>query len=112
MVFIRPPHCREPQMSPWSVGDAYSQPGEISLSPNGVLFLDELPEFKRGVLEIIQQPLEDREATISRARFMVTYSCSFILVAIMNPSPGGYFNNPDAPSEIQLYLVRIYTITN
>lgn len=93
-------------------GGAYPQPGEISLSHNGVLFLDELPEFKRGVLEVMRQPLEDREVTISRARFTVTYPSSFMLVASMNPSPSGYFNDPDAPvtsspMEIQRYLGKI-----
>lgn len=93
-------------------GGAYPQPGEISLSHNGVLFLDELPEFKRGVLEVMRQPLEDREVTISRAKFTVTYPSSFMLVASMNPSPGGYFNDPGAPvtstaSEMQRYLGRI-----
>lgn len=93
-------------------GGAYPQPGEISLSHNGVLFLDELPEFKRGVLEVMRQPLEDREVTISRARFTVTYPSSFMLVASMNPSPSGYFNDPDAPvtsspSEMQRYLGKI-----
>ncbi|PCJ94932.1 MAG: magnesium chelatase [Flavobacteriaceae bacterium] len=93
-------------------GGAYPQPGEISLSHNGVLFLDELPEFKRGVLEVLRQPLEDREVTISRARFTVTYPSSFMLVASMNPSPGGYFNDPDAPvtsspMEMQRYLGKI-----
>ncbi|WP_209400625.1 YifB family Mg chelatase-like AAA ATPase [Pseudozobellia sp. WGM2] len=93
-------------------GGAYPQPGEISLSHNGVLFLDELPEFKRGVLEVMRQPLEDREVTISRARFTVTYPSSFMLVASMNPSPGGYFNEPDAPvtsspAEMQRYLSKI-----
>ena len=77
-----------------------------------MLFLDELPEFKRGVLEVMRQPLEDREVTISRARFTVTYPSSFILVASMNPSPGGYFNDPDAPvtsspAEMQRYLSKI-----
>ncbi|MFC5044793.1 YifB family Mg chelatase-like AAA ATPase [Aquimarina hainanensis] len=93
-------------------GGTYPQPGEISLSHNGVLFLDELPEFKRSVLEVMRQPLEDREVTISRARFTVTYPSSFMLVASMNPSPGGYFNDPDAPvtsspAEMQRYLGKI-----
>tara|TARA_R110002051_G_scaffold197582_1_gene265092 strand:+ start:40272 stop:41810 length:1539 start_codon:yes stop_codon:yes gene_type:complete len=93
-------------------GGAYPQPGEISLSHNGVLFLDELPEFKRSVLEVMRQPLEDREVTISRARFTVTYPSSFMLVASMNPSPGGYFNDPDAPvssspQEMQRYLSKV-----
>ena len=93
-------------------GGAYPQPGEISLSHNGVLFLDELPEFKRGVLEVMRQPLEDREVTISRAKFTVTYPSSFMLVASMNPSPSGYFNDPDAPAtsspaEMQRYLSKI-----
>ncbi len=93
-------------------GGTYPQPGEISLSHNGVLFLDELPEFKRGVLEVLRQPLEDREVTIARAKFTVTYPCSFMLVASMNPSPSGYFNDPDAPvisspAEMQRYLGKI-----
>lgn len=93
-------------------GGTYPQPGEISLSHNGVLFLDELPEFKRGVLEVLRQPLEDREVTISRAKFTVTYPSSFMLVASMNPSPGGYFNDPDSPlaaspMEMQRYLGKI-----
>ncbi|RDK87259.1 YifB family Mg chelatase-like AAA ATPase [Marinirhabdus gelatinilytica] len=93
-------------------GGQYPQPGEISLAHNGVLFLDELPEFKRSVLEVMRQPLEDRDVTISRARFTVTYPSSFMLVASMNPSPGGYFNDPDAPvtsspAEMQRYLSKI-----
>lgn len=93
-------------------GGAYPQPGEISMAHNGVLFLDELPEFKRTVLEVMRQPLEDREVTISRAKFTVTYPSSFMLVASMNPSPGGYFNDPNAPvmsspAEMQRYLSKI-----
>jgi magnesium chelatase family protein len=93
-------------------GGSYPQPGEISLSHNGVLFLDELPEFKRSVLEVMRQPLEDREITISRARFTVTYPSSFMLVASMNPSPSGYFSDdPNAiassPHEMQRYLSKI-----
>ena len=93
-------------------GGSYPQPGEISLAHNGVLFLDELPEFKREVLEVMRQPLEDREVTISRAKFTITYPSSFMLVASMNPSPGGYFNDPNAPvsstpQEMQRYLSKI-----
>jgi len=93
-------------------GGAYPQPGEISLAHNGVLFLDELPEFKRTVLEVMRQPLEDRDVTISRAKFTVTYPSSFMLVASMNPSPGGYFNDPSAPvtstpAEMQRYLSKV-----
>lgn len=93
-------------------GGSYPQPGEISLAHNGVLFLDELPEFERRVLEVMRQPMEDREVTIARARFAVTYPSSFMLVASMNPSPSGYFNDPDAPAtsspaEIQRYLGKI-----
>lgn len=74
--------------------------------------MDELPEFKREVLEVMRQPLEDREVTISRAKFTITYPSSFMLVASMNPSPSGYFNDPDAPvsssrNEMQRYLSKI-----
>ena len=93
-------------------GGSYPQPGEISLAHNGVLFLDELPEFKREVLEVMRQPLEDREVTISRAKFTITYPSSFMLVASMNPSPSGYFNDSDSPvssssAEMQRYLSKI-----
>ena len=82
------------------------------MAHNGVLFLDELPEFKREVLEVMRQPLEDRDVTISRAKFTITYPSSFMLVASMNPSPGGYFNDPNAPvssspAEMQRYLSKI-----
>lgn len=92
-------------------GGSYPQPGEISLAHNGVLFLDELPEFKRSVLEVMRQPLEDREVTISRAKFTVNYPASFMLVASMNPSPSGYFmndpNNTSTLPEMQRYMNKI-----
>ncbi|MDY6801484.1 MAG: YifB family Mg chelatase-like AAA ATPase [Bacteroidota bacterium] len=93
-------------------GGGYPQPGEISLAHNGVLFLDELPEFQRSVLEVMRQPLEDRIITISRAKFTVEYPASFMLVASMNPCPCGYYNHPDkecvcAPGNIQRYLNKI-----
>lgn len=89
-------------------GGTYPQPGEISLSHNGVLFLDELPEFKRSVLEVMRQPLEDRQVTISRAKFTITYPASFMLVAAMNPSPSGYFNDADAPRSASASATRQY----
>ncbi|MBW6490133.1 MAG: YifB family Mg chelatase-like AAA ATPase [Lentimicrobium sp.] len=93
-------------------GGSNPQPGEISLSHNGVLFLDELPEFKRTVLEVLRQPLEDRHVTVSRARLSVEYPASFMLVAAMNPCPCGYYNHPDkecvcAPGVVQKYLNKI-----
>jgi magnesium chelatase family protein len=88
------------------------QPGEISLAHNGVLFLDELPEFKRTVLEVMRQPLEERRITISRARFSIEYPASFMLVASMNPCPCGYYNHPEkecvcGPGVVQKYLSKV-----
>jgi len=93
-------------------GGGNPQPGEISLANNGVLFLDELPEFKRTVLEVLRQPLEDRTITISRAKFSVTYPASFMLIAAMNPCPCGYYNHPErdcvcGPGIVQKYLNKI-----
>jgi magnesium chelatase family protein len=93
-------------------GGAVPKPGEISLSHNGVLFLDELPEFKRSVLEVLRQPLEDRIINISRARYAIQYPASFMMVASMNPCPCGFFNHPDRTCTcgnglVQKYLSRV-----
>lgn len=93
-------------------GGGIPQPGEISLAHNGVLFLDELPEFKRTVLEVMRQPLEDRVVSISRAKFAVEYPASFMLVSSMNPCPCGFYNHPEkecvcAPGVVQKYLNKI-----
>jgi len=93
-------------------GGGNPQPGEISLAHNGVLFLDELPEFKRTVLEVMRQPMEERKVTISRAKIALDFPASFMLIASMNPCPCGYFNHPErecscGPGIVQKYLSRI-----
>lgn len=93
-------------------GGGVPQPGEISLAHNGVLFLDELPEFKRTVLEVMRQPMEERRVSISRARVSIDFPASFMLIASMNPCPCGYFNHPEKectcnPVMVQRYLNKI-----
>ncbi len=93
-------------------GGSHPMPGEISLAHNGVLFLDELPEFKRSVLEVLRQPMEERRVTISRARITVDYPANFMLVASMNPCPCGHYNNPEKacscnPGVVKRYLSKI-----
>lgn len=93
-------------------GGGTPQPGEISLAHNGVLFLDELPEFKRTVLEVMRQPMEERKVTISRAKVAIDFPASFMLIASMNPCPCGYYNHPDRectcpPGTVQKYLNKV-----
>ncbi|MBT1704785.1 YifB family Mg chelatase-like AAA ATPase [Chryseosolibacter indicus] len=93
-------------------GGGNPQPGEISLAHNGVLFLDELPEFKRTVLEVMRQPMEERKVTISRAKVSIDYPANFMLVASMNPCPCGFYNHPEkecvcAPGIVQRYLSKV-----
>ncbi|MFN6946265.1 MAG: YifB family Mg chelatase-like AAA ATPase [Cytophagaceae bacterium] len=93
-------------------GGGIPQPGEISLAHNGILFLDELPEFKRTVLEVMRQPLEERKVTISRARLTVEFPANFMLIASMNPCPCGYYNHPEkecvcGPGVVQRYLNKV-----
>ncbi len=112
--------CKRPFRSPHhSISDAAlvggggnPQPGEISLAHNGVLFLDELPEFKRTVLEVMRQPMEERKVTISRAKIALDFPASFMLIASMNPCPCGYFNHPEKdctcpPGTVQKYLNKV-----
>jgi magnesium chelatase family protein len=114
LIFLRP--FRSPHHTVSDValvgGGGIPQPGEISLAHNGVLFLDELPEFKRTVLEVLRQPLEERKVTISRAKMSVEYPSSFMLVASMNPCPCGFYNHPEkecicGPGVVQRYLSKI-----
>lgn len=108
---FRAPHHLTSQVA--LIGGGQSpQPGEVSLAHNGILFLDELPEFGRSVLEVLRQPLEDRKITISRARYSVEYPANFSLVASMNPCPCGYYNHPTKectcpPSAVHRYMSRI-----
>ena len=93
-------------------GGSFPQPGEISLAHNGVLFLDELPEFNRSVLEVLRQPLEDRRITVSRVKSTINYPAGFMLIASMNPCPCGYYNHPTkacvcSPGQVQKYLNKI-----
>ncbi|MDR2026831.1 MAG: YifB family Mg chelatase-like AAA ATPase [Prevotellaceae bacterium] len=112
--------CQRPFRSPHHTisdialvgGGSFPQPGEISLAHNGVLFLDELPEFRRSVLEVMRQPLEERKIVISRAKFTIEYPANFMLVASMNPCPCGFYNHPDKkcvcpPGAVKKYLSRI-----
>ena len=93
-------------------GGGNIQPGEVSLAHNGVLFLDEFPEFSKNALETLRQPLEDRNITISRAKYTATLPCSMMLIAAMNPCPCGYYNDPShecscRPGQVQRYMSRI-----
>lgn len=93
-------------------GGGFPQPGEISLAHNGVLFLDELPEFKRTVLEVMRQPMEERRVTISRAKISIDFPANFMLIASMNPCPCGFYNHPEkdcscSPQVVQKYLNKV-----
>ncbi len=114
LVLMRPFRAPHHTISDMALvgGGTIPQPGEISLAHNGVLFLDELPEFKRTVLEVLRQPMEDRVVTISRARMTVEFPASFVLIAAMNPCPCGYYNHPTTAcqcksGEVQKYINRI-----
>lgn len=108
---FRSPHHTISQVAMVGGGN-YPQPGEISLAHNGILFLDELPEFNRAVLEVLRQPLEDRKISTSRIKSSIDYPASFTLVASMNPCPCGYYNHPTkacvcSPGQVQKYLNKI-----
>ncbi len=114
LMVQRPYRCPHHTISDVALvgGGVYPQPGEISLAHNGVLFLDELPEFSRNVLEVMRQPLEDRKISISRSKFSVEYPASFMLVSSMNPCPCGYYNHPEKEcvcpnGAVQKYLNKI-----
>ena len=114
LMTIRPFRAPHHTISPVALvgGGTNPMPGEISLAHNGVLFLDELPEFSRSALETLRQPLEDREITISRSKYTATLPCSFMLIASMNPCPCGYYGHPSGkchclPGQIQKYMNRI-----
>jgi magnesium chelatase family protein len=110
LIAIRP--FRSPHHTISSVamvgGGSFPQPGEISLAHNGVLFLDEIAEFGKNVLEMLRQPLEDRKITISRAKSTVEYPAGFMLIASMNPCPCGHYNNPYKECVCQTYQVQKY----
>ena len=104
---FRAPHHLTSQVA--LIGGGQSpQPGEVSLAHNGILFLDELPEFGRNVLEVLRQPLEDRNITISRAKYSVEYPSSFTLIAAMNPCPCGYYNHPTKECSCQPFAIHRY----
>ena len=108
---FRSPHHTVSQVA-MTGGTNKAMPGEVSLAHNGILFLDELPEFSKQTLEVLRQPLEDRKITISRASYSVEYPCSFMFVASMNPCPCGYYGDPThrcvcTPGQIQRYMSRI-----
>ena len=114
LLTTRPFRAPHHSISPAALvgGGSSPQPGEISLAHNGVLFLDELPEFNRNVLEVMRQPLEERMVTVARSRFTVDYPASFMLIAAMNPCPCGYYNHPTRPCEcspqqVQRYLGKV-----
>ena len=108
---FRSPHHTVSQVAMTGGGNS-ALPGEVSMAHNGVLFLDELPEFNKSTLEVLRQPLEDRKITISRAKYTVEYPCSFMFVASMNPCPCGYYGDPThhcvcTPGQIQRYMNKI-----